>query len=132
MSESTRLWPDPEYMHKYLDNWRMYIESLENQVLQISNMHATERSEAALTISELRQKLETAEQPLLQEIEMLRTQLRQVESQVHGMEAERREAIDRLAENLEIKVTQGLTLKMAVSQTSLLINESKKMVQENL
>lgn len=127
-----RLWPDPEYMHKYLDNWKAYIEMLELSISRISDIQNAERNEAAGTIAELKRKLDTVEAPLNRQIEELRQKLARVEQQVNSLEADRRASIHRLAEILEIPAAGVLSLGSAIDQVWLLVDESKKMVREHL
>lgn len=126
-----QLWPVPDQMKIYLDNWVAYCKELEERIKTLQEARQT--SERALTerISQLRTELTATEQPLLQQISSLETSQLQLRADNDSLRAEMDTAVGLLAQALEIKGTRLALLTLA-NEAVILIEEAKKQLRESL
>src|SRR5262249_2893913 len=94
--------------------------------------HAEDNARNQQTIAELRQRLETQARPLEDHIRDLTVKLNTAQVEVADRDRLIKDSQERLALALEIPPVRGIGLPGLVSETVLMINEAKKMVQENL
>lgn len=133
MTQTQRLWPEPEQLHAYLDHWVTYINSLEQELAKVHETHRLQYTEHVTQINELQTRVTTQAQPYEHQIKELQQQLQHAQSQIAAFELERTQAIQRLALAIDVPPNaRGVTLQSLVSQSIVLIEESKRMVQENL
>lgn len=128
-----RLWPEPESMHDYLDRWVSVITELDKELARLRKFYAAEATTAQLTIDDLKKRLETQAQPYIEQIDDLKKQVRYAEQHIVDLEQESQSTIERLALVTEVPANaRGTTLTSLVGQVILIVEESKKMIQENL
>lgn len=133
MADRARLWPEPGQMHSYLDRWTAYVQEADERLEQEVKLREQDNANAAHQIQELRQELDTVAAPLEAMIAGLNQELVHARNQIAALERIQRENLERLATVLEINPNaRGTTLTSVVSNTVIVVEESKKMIQEHL
>lgn len=130
---SERLWPEPEHMHAYIVRWSEYIDRLNHELEaeRIGRQEEVERLWAK--VNGLKHQVKTQVAPYEQQLKELRAELDSAQSLITTLEQEHKDTIERLALVLETSPTaRGITLTGLVSQVILVVEESKKMIRENL
>jgi uncharacterized coiled-coil protein SlyX len=127
------LYPVPEQVKGYLDNWVRYVDELEARIPVLERAHSNLEQTSSAEIAKLRTELSQIAEPLHQRIAQLEEKLRASERYAMDLASERATAIERLAPALEINAnTPGLTILSLINEALVLVDESKKMVREHL
>lgn len=120
-------------MHAYIVRWKEYIERLEKALEEERKVHRENVDRLQITNNNLQLKVETQVAPYERQIKELREDLESAQSLITSLEREHKDTIERLALVLETSPTaRGITLTSLVSQVILVVEESKKMIRENL
>lgn len=121
------------------------IRLLEAQVeeLRLEIRHAIEQAQQAFELSERHVSLQLVIDSALlatrtrgaenvRTIERQKNEIDQQKARIQGMEAEIRESIDRMVEELELPRNPHRTLRNATTEICVMVVEAKKIIRENL
>lgn len=126
------LWPVPDQMKQYLDNWVAYTRDLEDHIKLLQE--SSKKREESLTerISALRAELTATETPLLEKIGQLQGEQVTLKAESTALRNELDAAVRLLAEALEITGNHRLSLLTLINDVVILVDESKKQLRESL
>lgn len=127
-----QLWPVPEQMKQYLDNWVTYTRELEQHIKLLQE--GAEKRESVLTerITALRNELTATEAPLVEKVGALEAERVNLRAENAGLRNELDSAVRLLAAALEVTNTQRLSLLSLINDAVILVEESKKQFRRSL
>lgn len=133
MAHDQQLWPEPGQMHAYLDRWHAYLEAAEARLDEEIKAHQEDVKRYVGMVDELEHRLRTQAAPLESAIAGLNQELAHARNHIAALERVQQDSLERLAAILETSPNaRGATLTAMVGNAVLVIEESKKMIRENL
>jgi len=127
-----QLWPVPDQMKQYLDNWVTYTQELEKNVQLLKAASKTREEALSERIGTLHADLAAMERPLRERIGVLEAERLTLRVENESLRNELEAAIRLLATALEVAGNPRLSLLSLINDAVLLVEEAKKQVRETL